>query len=216
MRRGTGDHVLETIAFYDQAAERLAARWADRTVMRSHLDRFAGLLPPAGLVVDLGCGPGHDCEELIARGLRVVGVDFALAMLRIGHARYPAADFVRQDLRRLAVHSKSLDGVWACASLIHVPRRQIRSVLGEIGRVLKPGGVLFTSMQGGSGQALIQGQDEEYGTEMRRLYVYYRPDRWYSLLEEAGFALLHAQLDSGAESLNPGGVCWIASFARRL
>jgi SAM-dependent methyltransferase len=216
MSRGTDEDILETIAFYERAAERFAARWADRAVMKPHLDRFAELLGPSALVVDLGCGPGHDCQELIERGLRVIGLDFALAELRIGQVLYPQADFVRQDLRRLALRSESLDGAWTCASLLHIPRRQIRSVLGEIRRVLKPDGVLFTSMQRGRGQARMNNPDQEYGTDMRRLYVYYPPDRWHSLLEEAGFALLHAELNYGVESLNRGGVTWIASFARQL
>ena len=206
-RRGE-DALPETIRFYEIAAESLAARWADRTVMKPYLDRFAELVSPLALVVDLGCGAGHDCQELVTRGLRVIGVDSSFALLRIGVARYPALDFARQDLRRLAFRSGSLDGIWACASLVHVPRRQIRSVLSEIRRVLRPGGVLFTSMQGGRGQALVE--DQEHGTGLRRLYVYYAAPQWHSLLDEVGFALLEARLDYVAAGLDPGAKYWIA------
>jgi SAM-dependent methyltransferase len=209
-----GEETGETIAFYEEAAETAAERWADRDAMRGHLDRFAALLKSSSLVVDVGCGAGYDCRQLASRGVRVLGVDLALAPLRIGCARYPEAQFARQDIRLLGLRTECVDGIWACASLLHIPRRLMPAALGEVHRVLRPGGILFTSVQGGHGEAVVQ--DETYGTSRTRLYVYYESGEWLGLLREDGFDVFHSQLDYHEESLDPGGKCWLVSFARRV
>ena len=140
-------------AVYDQIAPHYARRQAGRKPSFSDLmDAFTARLPARALVADLGCGPGHDGARIVQAGHRVVGVDRSAAMLAIA-ARPLAGQVTRGDLRCLPLASASLDGIWCCASLLHVPRGQTPTVLAELGRVLRPGGhlALITALGEGGG-----------------------------------------------------------------
>jgi len=125
----------------DEPAQALAYASADfEDVNRGFVERFVATFPALGGVdvIDLGCGPG-DITARLARALptaRVVGVDGALAMLRLGHgalvaARVPALPFV--DGRFDAVVSNSL--------FHHLPRPE--DAWCEIRRIARPGAALF-------------------------------------------------------------------------
>ena len=71
----TDDPVATTTRTYDQVAAAYLASNRNRSLMAERLDRFAALLPPGSVVVDLGSGPGFDAAEFRGRGLRAVSVD---------------------------------------------------------------------------------------------------------------------------------------------
>src|SRR5688500_7197203 len=87
---------------YDVVAARYLENARDREAIVPHLDAFAGALTPGARVVDLGAGPGLDTVLLVDRGLRVMGIDFSLGMLRAGVREFPGTR-VQGDARRLPV-----------------------------------------------------------------------------------------------------------------
>ena len=124
-------------AAYDQIAGLYAQRQAGRS--RSFPDlraAFAARLPQVADVADLGCGPAVDGALFAHAGHRVAGIDHSAAMLAIAARALPGT-WCRRDLRCLPVAGDSLDGIWCCAALLHVPHDETMAVLGEMRRVLR-------------------------------------------------------------------------------
>jgi len=87
---------------------------------------------------------------------------------------------IQCDMRHLSVADTSLDGVWLCASLLHLPRSQALDALLEVRRVVHSGAPLFVGVQLGAG--------EEWKTDDGlRFFTYYQPDELESSVARAGF-----------------------------
>lgn len=110
------------------------------------LAQFAQMLPGAGPVWDLGCGPGDVTHCLHRLGVEVCGVDLSPAMIGEARRRHPDLAFQVGDLTRLDTPAGSLAGVTAFYSLIHVPPEQLGPVLAGIRRALRPGGLLVIAV----------------------------------------------------------------------
>ena len=135
---------------------------------------------PPFTILDFGCGPGRDLKVFADLGHRVVGLEgsarFA-AMARL----YAGCEVLQQDFLKLDLPSAKFDGVFANASLFHVPSRELPRVLRELHASLKPGGVLFASNPRG---------DNSEGWNRGRYGVYHDLDAWRGYLAAAGFSEL--------------------------
>jgi SAM-dependent methyltransferase len=141
-------------AAYDQIAGLYAARQAGRG--RSCADlraAFTACLPEVADVADLGCGPAGDGALLARAGHRVTGIDRSAAMLAYAARALPGR-VLQADLRRLPLAGQSTDGIWCCAALLHVPHDQTMAALGEMRRILRPGGWLALVTAAGRGARL--------------------------------------------------------------
>ncbi len=136
-----------TIRTYDARNEPAAA-----FDMGSEIGRFTALLPTRGRVLDLGCGTAWAAAQLRERGFRAVGLDLSFGRLSRALAN-ATAPVIMGDQRWLPVATASLDGVWASASLLHLPKADMPVALAEVRRVLRPGGALFVSLKAGDGEA---------------------------------------------------------------
>lgn len=138
--------MLDSIEFYNKNA----AEYFDHTVninMQDSLERFIQLLPEGGSVLDIGCGSGRDSAYFISCGFDVTAMDgseemCSLASIHIGqdvlHMSFAEMDF-----------EEVFDGVWACASLLHVPRSEIYEILTKVIKSLKQNGTLYMSFHYG-------------------------------------------------------------------
>jgi ubiquinone/menaquinone biosynthesis C-methylase UbiE len=181
-------------AAYDQIASGYARRQAGRGLAFTDLmDAFTARLPAQALVADLGCGPGHDGARIVAAGHRVIGVDRSAGMLSVAAQRL-AGRVVRGDLRRLPLAPAGLDGIWCCASLLHVPQDQTAAALAEMHRVLRPGGhlALITALGQGSGLEPVP-----FAPEVKRWYFYRQADQLTAQLPAAGLELLSVSEEVG-------------------
>ena len=197
------DEVERTIHTYD----RIAARYATRPTypLEQELDRFVALVEGEGWVVDVGCGPGHYARALAARGLRVVGLDLSAGMLAQAVAA-GTKNLLRADMRCLPLPTGSMDGCFACASLLHLPRAEAPIALAEFHRVLRRKGVLYLALKEGHGEEWM-----DAGGAGQRFFVYYRVSEVDRLLAEAGFTLI----DGWISPPGPGQRHrWINRFAR--
>ncbi|WP_255195391.1 class I SAM-dependent methyltransferase [Halorarius litoreus] len=181
------DPVDRTRRTYDAVAETYHERTGDIDALLPAMDRLVDALPDHPRVLDAGCGPGRDADWLTERGARVVGVDFAGGQLRLATLEAPDALLVQGDLRSLPLRDDSVDGVWAVASLIHVPDESLDDALTELHRVCRPGGTLFTSMKPGAEGAM----EHTYGydTDTGRLFVFHEPEPFADRLRDAGFTV---------------------------
>ncbi|WP_433633873.1 class I SAM-dependent methyltransferase [Halomicrococcus sp. NG-SE-24] len=180
---------LDTVATYQSVADEYRERHADRSAVADLVDRFLDAVePPEGRatarVADVGCGPGWESATFAEHGHDAVGVDLTPAFLRTARERAGDAAFARMDMRRLGLAAAAFDGLWACASFLHVPREDAPGTLAEFRRVLRPDGVLCLSVKRGKGTA----EGDTYDGDARR-FTLYRPDELRAMVEDAGFAV---------------------------
>lgn len=128
-------------------------------------------------VLDLGCGPGRDLITLRDRGHEPVGLDGAEEFVRMARD-HAGCEVLHQDFLALDLPIERFHGVFANASLFHVPSQELARVLGELWRSLVPGGVLFSSNPRGLNREGWQG--ERYG-------CYLDIHEWRLFLSSTGF-----------------------------
>lgn len=206
------DHVVKTIAVYDQIAFQYASK-LDDYAPRPEQDNFVKLLSPNAKILDAGCGPGRDCDYFIKHGLNVIGVDLSEKLLEIAKKRVPQAIFEKQDLRGLHFPDNTFDGIWACASLHHLKRTEIPHVLQIFSQLLKPNGILFILVKEGKGEADIA---ESLSSGLSRHFVFFTLREVRELLENAGY-ISEEIYTWREETRRPGrsDLVWISSFSRK-
>ena len=120
-------------------------------------------VPPGGHVLDAGCGAGRDSRYFLAQGYQVTALDASerMAALAAAHIGQPVLRMAFQDV----AFESCFDAIWASASLLHVPKREIGDVLGRLSRALKPRGVLYASFMYGEGEGTRGGLLFNYYTE---------------------------------------------------
>lgn len=203
--------IIATRTAYEASAAAWAGRWEDKTFIAPRFDRFRDLLSEGARVLDLGCGPGLDAREHSARSLQVVGVDLTRAMLDYARGRSGLARCIHGDLRHLPFADRSFDGVWASASLLHLPKDQVDGALGEVSRIVRPAGVFYTAMKLGDHDA-FQNARPGHPVHGRRYFAHYQPGEWTQRLRDAGFDLIEQHLEN-LEALAPD-TPWIVTYAR--
>lgn len=131
-------------------------------------------------ILDFGCGPGRDLVTFKAMGHQPVGLDGAERFCEMART-LSGCPVLHQDFISLDLPSSAFDGVFANASLFHIPSQELVRVMSELLEALKPGGVLFSSNP--RGQNVEGWNGERYG-------AYYDLDHWRRTLESVGFAYL--------------------------
>jgi ubiquinone/menaquinone biosynthesis C-methylase UbiE len=176
-------------AAYDQIAGLYAARQAERGRSFPFPDLwapFTARLPRAADVADLGCGPADGGALLAQAGHRVVGLDRSAGMLAYA-ARALSGLVAQADLRRLPVASESIDGIWCCASLLHVPHDQTMTALREMRRILRPDGCLALVTAAGQGSRL---EPVPYAPGTQRWFFYREAVQLEKQLQDAGLRVM--------------------------
>lgn len=171
-----------TIGHYDACAEDFWEGTRDHDVSQNLEALLRALDAPNPLdLLDFGCGPGRDLVALRDRGHRPTGLDGSARFCEMAR-RESGCLVLHQDFLDLDLPLAAFDGVFANASLFHVPSQHLPVVLAQLWAALRPGGVLFSSVPRGDG---VEGWNgARYGT-------YLQLPAWRSLLEDAGFVYLH-------------------------
>jgi 2-polyprenyl-3-methyl-5-hydroxy-6-metoxy-1,4-benzoquinol methylase len=133
--------------FYDENSQLFAD--ATLSLDMSHLyEPFLACLSPGAHILDAGCGSGRDTIVFLQNGYRVTAIDSSPRMVEIASKNTGIVVKLLQ-FQELSV-AQEFDGIWACASLLHVPRAEIDEVLRNFVKALKPGGTLFGSVKWGN------------------------------------------------------------------
>jgi SAM-dependent methyltransferase len=173
-----------TISHYDETAESFAAATRDHDVSQNYaalLDAFEGAAPFT--ILDVGCGPGRDLAYFTAQGHIAVGVEGSLRFVEMARAS-TGCEVLHQSFLELSLGEARFDGVFANASLFHVPTQELPRVLASLHAALRPRGVLFTSNP--------RGYDEDSeGLKGRRYGAYHTLETWRRYVSTAGFTELH-------------------------
>ena len=145
----------QTLEYYDRNASTFISGTltADLDGVRH---RFTGCLPQNALILDFGCGSGRDTKEFIKAGYRVEAIDGS-AELCAKASEYTGIQVRKMQFNELEAQD-TYDGVWACASILHLPTAQLADVLKRIEAALKPGGMLYTSFKYGCFHGIRDGR----------------------------------------------------------
>jgi SAM-dependent methyltransferase len=193
-----------TLEHYDGRAEQFWQGTRDHDVKQN----IAALLQwiegkPPFKVLDFGCGPGRDLKAFAELGHVAVGLEGAAHFAAMAR-RYSGCQVWQQDFLALDLPAGQFDGVFANASLFHVPAQELPRVLLQLRATLRPDGVLFSSNP--------HGHDQE-GWSGGRYGAYHDPETWRRYVSAAGFV----ELD---HYFRPAGLPraqqpWLASVWRR-
>ena len=117
-------------------------------------------MPDGAYILDFGCGSGRDAKAFLDMGYRVDAVDGSEKLCEL------ASDIVGITVRKMLFSEldefEKYDGIWACASILHLPKEELRSVFGKMLRAVKIGGYIYTSFKYGEFEGL---RNERYFTD---------------------------------------------------
>jgi len=194
-----------TLQHYNQRAEDFWEGTRDHDVSQNIdalLQHIEG--DPPFTILDLGCGPGRDLKAFAGLGHVAIGLEGAVRLAEMARA-FSGSQVWQQDLLRLDLPPQFFDGVFANATLFHVPGQELPRVLQELRATLKPRGVLFASNP--------RGNNEE-GWSRGRYGAYHDLEAWRQYLSAAGFVeLAHYYRPAGRpRDQQP----WLASVWRKV
>ena len=144
-----------THRYYEDKAEEYLAR-TSQLDMESLYKPFLELIPAGGTILDAGCGPGRDTLSFLKKGFQVTAFDASAKMVELASKQTGVAAFQMrfQELN----YEQEFDGIWACASLLHVPFCELDDILSRFSRALKTGGICFMSFKNGNGERFDDGR----------------------------------------------------------
>ena len=166
--------MMKSIGYYNQNTD----AFIEGTIhadMHEHYNRFLPYLPERAHILDLGCGSGRDSLFFIKQGFSVVSVDGSKEVCKA------AEKILNSEVRCLRFdeldYHDEFNGIWACASLLHVPKAEIADIMQKITDATKTNGVLYASFKYGDGET-IKGN---------RLFNNYKENEIDSILQPSGF-----------------------------
>ena len=138
---------MDSLKYYDDHAVSFAQDTA--TVDFSQIrNRFVRKLVPGAEVLDFGCGSGRDTKAFLQLGFQVTAVDGSENLCRI------ASEYTGIPVRKMLFHelreTEKYDGIWACASILHVPCISLPDILERMNKAVRGNGVIYVSFKYGN------------------------------------------------------------------
>lgn len=148
--------VTRTLNAYRRGVDAYLAQWGQRRYRVPPLLReLIGTLPRGVSVLDVGCGPGQDVKYLRSRGFQAVGFDALPEFLLWARSRHRTMSLVQGTFLTLPFRARSFAAAWAAASLIHLPKRDVRRALRGLWTVVQPGGHLAATFVHGATSGVV-------------------------------------------------------------
>lgn len=194
------DPVDGTLAYYNEHADAFIQRTA-HLPMQHLYELFLALVRERGRILDAGCGSGRDAAEFARLGYDVTASDGSVELAKRASER---TGLQVLPLTFEAIEwQEEFDGVWACASLLHLPSPALASAITRLGKALRPGGVLFVSLKKGAFE----------GTRNARWFTDTTPDALRALLTATGLEVVNIwEADDGRPEV---ATRWVNGLGRR-
>ena len=152
--------MLNTIDYYEQNAKSFieGTRNVDFTEIQ---DAFLGLLPEKAMILDYGCGSGRDTKYFLEQGYSVDAIDGSLELCKA------ASDYTGIKVKHMYFHEldecEKYDGIWACASILHLKNQELPVILQKMSIATKKNGIIYLSFKYGNFEGERNGR---YFTDM--------------------------------------------------
>jgi len=166
----------DTINYYDQHAEEFVSGTENADMQECRI-RFLKFLKPGQKILDAGCGSGRDVIEFLKSGYDVDAFDASEEICRIASGK--TGINVRQLKFEELEGEDQYDGIWACASLLHVRQENLEDVLLRLHKLLRKKGVIYASFKYGTGERTKDG----------RYFFDLTEDECGNLFAESGFLI---------------------------
>ncbi len=160
----------QTLSYYEANARRFFQN-THNIDMSSLYEPFLSLLTPGAHILDAGCGSGRDTVAFLERGYEVTSFDASESMVELA-SQHIGRPVLHMSFDQIQIRER-FDGIWACASLLHVPRQLMPKMLERLGTSLKAGGVMYASFKHGEEEVVREG----------RLFSDYNEERFRYTLE---------------------------------
>lgn len=145
----------ETIQYYNTNAEHFTKDTV-AVAFTEVQERFTSYLQEGGYILDFGCGSGRDSLAFLQRGFQVDALDGSNELCQIA-SQLTGKEVKCQDFLALEEREK-YDGIWACASILHLPKNELTVVMKKLEDALKPGGYLYMSFKYGDFEGVRDGR----------------------------------------------------------
>lgn len=193
---------LANLAYYEANAVAYAEKTSRADL--SHLYApFLASLPRGARILDVGCGGGRDLKAFRELGFKPVGIDPSPALVEIAR-QYSGAEVAVADVQEMEFVDE-FEAVWACASLLHLPKLELSEALRCIKRSLISGGVFFLSLQNGSGEHVIHDG---------RFYARYGESEIQIAVQQNGFEIFETW-ETTDSLANRSDIHWINLLAKK-
>ena len=203
------DEYSETKRHYDTNVH-----WHERKSLSYSWERqikiFISLLK-GKKVLDVGCGTGRDSRVFLKAGLEVEGIDFSGKSIQVCRNELPGGRFIVQDLRYFRRKDDYYDGIWACASLLHLKKKHLLHVLKRFVKMLKTGGVMFISVKQGLGEKLLT---DNCG---KRFFSFYTVPELTKIVQKSGLKVVKTVLIKSKQikKKSQSDTVWVCMYARK-
>jgi ubiquinone/menaquinone biosynthesis C-methylase UbiE len=196
--------VAKTIKTYEELAEDYYKTHFDINEIKNIADFFIQNLK-GQKILDIGCGHGRDAKYFSEHGLEVTGIDLTSNFVKMASQNVPNAKFIQRDMRNLNFPENTFDGIWACASFLHVPKKDAKNTLLGFRKILKPAGLIYLSVKQGNEEKFVE-KDEYKGRT--KFFAFYSEDEFKNLIESCSFKILKVLIDKKKDT-------WINVFATK-
>lgn len=185
------DPVKITVASYQEKADEYVAttnRPIRRTQRLAFVDEFRRLLP-GKRILDVGFGSGRDLLYFVGHGLEVEGIELTQAFIDVLRSKV-RVPLHKMDMRHLSFGESTFDGIWCCATLLHLQRSDTLPTLQGFARVLRRDGVLGLTLKEGYGEGWDTRKNASLST-VPRYFTYYTKEEISDILHQVGFKILY-------------------------
>lgn len=203
------DPTTVTIDTYNSFAEDYRERYKtdDSNKMQPSLDKFISMLTTGKKVLDVGSGAGFDAKYFSDHGFDVTSIDLAEKLIEVAKEIAPKVNFLKMDMRSMTFEDNSFDGVWALASILHLPKAEATNVLSKISQILVPSGIFYLGLKQGVGEEYKTNEGQGNLEGAKRYFAYYSKVEVEDILKDLGLKVVDY-----VEDTNRGNT-WMGFFA---
>lgn len=186
----------QTLDYYNNHAQEFFDKTFSANVSSSR-DKFLARLTPGAHILDVGCGSGRDTLHFLQAGFQATAFDASESVAQLAQSKinHPVQVLKIEDM----TWEQEFDGVWAMASLLHLPKKDMAQAIANCAKALKSEGVLFVSLKIGSGESL---------DENNRFFSYYTPTEIQTIFESSGL-FQNVAIDTIEDTLGRPGLSWV-------
>lgn len=203
----------KTIRFYNQHAQDYSDAIQNQSPL-AQIEQFTAYLKKSATILDVGCAAGRDSRVLRDKGFEVTGIDISKKLIELARSLDHLSTYQVMDMRHLKYSDESFDGVFASASILHLPStKDVIKALKELRRVIKSNGCAYLSIKLQTGKGKYENVREARSNNEPRFFQYFTQEEISNLLGKSGFKLIKS---SPRKSSRGRHIAWLDIFAQKL